>query len=109
MNPSMLAVLGRLLADSAKAKRPVAEALKDTLLISLQSLAACRDVPDALIDLAERTFYATDDDLRNPRFGTHELELEPVFGLKNCGTNDFLPASTRTVQANRILSSKHFG
>jgi len=87
------AAFRQLLANSAKAKRHVAQALKDTLLLSLQSLAACRDVPDALIDLAERTFYVTDDDLRNPRFGTHELELEPVFGLKNCGTNDFLPPS----------------
>jgi hypothetical protein len=73
--------------------RSVANAVSDTLLTTMQAFAACRDVPDAIIELAERTFYLTDEDVRNRRFMNHDLEIEPLFGLQNCGTGKFSPAS----------------
>jgi len=77
------------------ANRAVANALTGTLLTSMRAFAACRDVPDAVIELAERTFFLTDDDLRDHRLMNHDLEIEPLFGLKHCGTRDFSPFRAR--------------
>lgn len=85
----------RLLSEAASGStsRSVADAVQETLLTSLHSVAACRDVPDAVIQLIEQSYYVTEQDLRNPHFGDFELELESDFGLKDCGTNDFYPVS----------------
>lgn len=73
--------------------RGIAEAVSDLLLTSLQAYAACRDVPDAVIELAERRFYLTEANVANRQFDFLDMELEPIFGLKDCGTNDFFPSS----------------
>jgi len=85
----------RLLADvgNGTADRTVEDAVSHLLLSSMHGFAACRDVPDAVVTLAEQLFYLTDEDIRDPHFSTHWSELEPDFGLKDCGTGDFFPAS----------------
>lgn len=89
------AAFRRLLTDvgNGTADRYVEDAVSDHLLTSMQGFAACRDVPDAVVTLAEQMFYLTEEDVRDPHFTSYDLELEPVFGLKDCGTNDFFPAS----------------
>jgi hypothetical protein len=78
---------------SGTADRYLEDAVSDQLLTSVPAVAACRDVPDAVVDLAEQMFYLTEEDVRDPHFVSHELELEPVFGLKDCGSGDFFPSS----------------
>lgn len=71
----------------------VEDAVSDHVLGSIEGWTACRDVPDAVVTLAEKVLYLTDEDIRDPHFSPHWSEPAPDFGLKNCGNQEFFPAS----------------
>lgn len=66
----------RLLTDvgNGRAGQYVEDAISDQLLTSMQGFAACRDVPDAVVTLAEQMFYLTEEEIRDPHFTSYDLE-----------------------------------
>lgn len=71
----------------------IAEVFADILLKEFNGSAACRDVPDAMIQLAEARFCLSSvDELRDDLYFA-DIDMEPRFGLRPHLDFDFCPPS----------------
>lgn len=72
----------------------VSEEFRELILSGLEGSAACRDVPDAVIDATHDCMFMTETDLEKSRgFGFSSMELEPGFGIQPHMHHDAFPAS----------------
>jgi hypothetical protein len=67
--------------------------LAGLLLEGMNGYAACRDLPDAMIRLAESRYYLFEGELRTRRLSDYPPALEPIFGMQRNLHNNFIPLS----------------
>ncbi|AZD98725.1 AAA family ATPase [Pseudomonas chlororaphis] len=72
---------------------PVAEEFRDILLAGLDGAPTARDLPDLLISVALHNFLATEESLREARYGRSSIDVDLYFGIKEHLCHDFFPAS----------------
>jgi hypothetical protein len=63
------------------------------LLEGIEGGFACREFPQALIDLAEKWWFLTNADLESEAYIEHSLDIGPIFGLRDHLDIGFFPAS----------------
>lgn len=69
----------------------VAEPLTKLLLDGMECMSACRDEPNAIVDLARATFFAPK--VKPGARITHDTDIEPCFGLSHRLHYEYFPAS----------------
>lgn len=70
------------------------EEFRALILSGLEGNAACRDVPDAVIDATRDCMFMTETDLEESRgFGLSSMEREPGFGIHPYMQRNSFPAS----------------
>jgi hypothetical protein len=67
--------------------------LAELLLEGFSGVFACRDFPDAMVRLAEKQYYLSEDELETRERVDHPLALEPIFGIRHNLHTDFYPPS----------------
>lgn len=71
----------------------VSEKFRDMILSGMEGNAACRDLPEAVIDATRNCMFMTEQELQESRRFGFSMELEPGFGLKPHMRHDAFPAS----------------
>ncbi len=85
----------------AKKERPsfedrdrASEEFREMILSGMEGDAACRDLPDAVIDATRDCMFMTEKNMKESRrFGFSSMELEPGFGIQPYMRHDAFPAS----------------
>ena len=67
--------------------------LRDLLLCGMDGMAACRDLPDLVVEVAREYFLCSEENLAELREYRSGLDVEPVFGINQGRHFDFFPAS----------------
>jgi hypothetical protein len=89
--PSFLGLVKR--AAEKKQRDLAARDFAEILLSGITCAPACRDMPDAIIQLTQAHLcLASDDDIPDDSFGT-DIDLELLFGLRPHRHFEFFPAS----------------
>ena len=65
----------------------------EILLGGIEGGFACRDFPDEMIQLAEKHFYLTEDDISSMTGYSSSMDMESYFGLQQNLRHDYFPAS----------------
>lgn len=87
---SMLAKKER--RDSERRDR-VSEKFREMILSGMEGNAACRDLPDAVIQATRDCMFMTEKHLEKSRGLGHSMELEPGFGIQPYMQHNAFPAS----------------
>lgn len=67
--------------------------LREIVLEGTEGMAACRDLPELVISVAEKHLLCAESDLQDRRGYSHSLGVETLFGIKDSAHSGFFPAS----------------